>query len=304
MVHDDDLNLDDFQLDGSERYFSELDSLPWNETPFVVIDTETSGAYPLSAELCEVAAVRIEDGKIVGEYSSLIKPTQTMSEKIIGIHGITNEMVADAPPVAEVMPKLHDFIQGAVVLAHHAPFDVGFLAWEFEKLGLELPTEPVLCTSLLSRQLIKESPNHKLQTLIGILNLDRGQAHRALDDARACWGVAHACFQRAAKDSSSVATLERLREIQIKEIQWELYSIEALRATERLSAVVEATEKQLEVEIVYGGGSRPGIERRLRPEGIVRNPDGDYLVAWCPIDQRSKRFYLPKVKSSRLVEVL
>jgi DNA polymerase-3 subunit epsilon len=304
MVHDDDLNLDDFHLDGSERYFSELDPLPWPEVPFVVIDTETSGAYPMSAELCEVAAIRVKGGKIEGEYSSLIRPTQIMSEKIIGIHGITNEMVADAPDAAQIIPKFHDFIQGAVVLAHHAPFDVGFLAWEFEKLGLELPQEPALCTSLLSRQLIKESPNHKLQTLIGVLNLDRGQAHRALDDARACWGVAQICFQRAAKDAQSVANLERLREVQIKEIQWELYSLEALRANPRLQAVIEATERQLEVEIVYGGGTYPGVERRLRPEGIVRNPDGDYLVAWCPIDQRSKRFYLPKVKSSRLVEVL
>src|SRR5690606_36090270 len=115
---------------------------------------------------------------------------------------ITDEMLADAPDIADVIPKFHRFIEGAYLVAHHAPFDMGFLAVEFEKLTLQLPNNPVFCSSLLSRRLVPESANHRLQTLISHLGLTVGQAHRALDDSKACLEFALNCFRRSGEHCS------------------------------------------------------------------------------------------------------
>lgn len=113
-----------------------------------------------------------------------------MSDEVIAIHHITNEMVENAPTIAEVLPKFVEFIRGSVLLAHHAQFDLGFVAASLEESGLALPSEITVCTSLLAQATVPETPNHRLQTLVPFFGVDPGQAHRALDDARACLHVA------------------------------------------------------------------------------------------------------------------
>ncbi|MEO0336143.1 MAG: 3'-5' exonuclease, partial [Pseudomonadota bacterium] len=168
----------------------------------VAFDTETSGQYPLQAQICEIAATKWKAGREVETFQTLVKPDEPMSDFVIGIHNITNEMVEDAPKIGEVIASFAEFIDGAIPVAHHAPFDLGFMAPEIESAGLPLPKLPVLCSSLLSRKMIKESSNHKLQTLIKVLNLQAGQAHRALDDARACLGVTLECFSRMGAEAT------------------------------------------------------------------------------------------------------
>jgi DNA polymerase III subunit epsilon len=88
-------------------------------------------------------------------------------------------MVEHAPRMSERIEHFHSFIQGAIPVAHHAPFDLGFVAIEFENAGLPLPTMPALCSSLLARKLFPESTNHRLQTLIPFFGIEQGTAHRA-----------------------------------------------------------------------------------------------------------------------------
>ena len=75
----------------------------WKQTTIIAMDTETTGKYPLESELCEIAAVKWRGGRIVDEYKTLIKPTYLMSDQVIAIHNITNEMVAKAPSIGEVI---------------------------------------------------------------------------------------------------------------------------------------------------------------------------------------------------------
>ena len=126
---------------------------PWFDSTFVAIDLETTGKYPLDAEICEMAAVKWRAGEVGDTFHSLIRPVLRMSDEVIAIHNITNEMVETAPGLHEKLAELHAFIGDGYILAHHAPFDMGFLTWEFEKAGLMLPSAPGFCTSLLSRAL-------------------------------------------------------------------------------------------------------------------------------------------------------
>ena len=263
---------------------------PWGELTFVGFDTETTGKYPLSAEICEIAAVKWQGGKVVDVFTSLIKPSRPMDAEVIKIHGITNEMVESAPRMSEKIGEFHRFIQGSIPVAHHAPFDLGFVAIELEKAGLALPELPVLCSSLLSRKLYPESENHRLQTLIKFFSLAQGAAHRAHDDAKACLEVALKCFERAGD-----GLMSRVFDAQGGPVFWDRFSMKAVEQTPIGRVLAEAVRNEQIVEMSYAAGSSPGEKRRVHPQGIVRSLDGDFLVAYAEADQKSKRYYMEKV---------
>jgi DNA polymerase III subunit epsilon len=256
---------------------------PWTEASFISFDTETSGAYPLDSEICEVAGVKWENGQIIDEFQSLVKVSKPMSDFIIGIHGITNEMCADAPDMGDVIKRFHAFAKGSVLVAHHAPFDMGFLSLEMERFGLPLPGEPAVCTSLLSRKVFPDFPNHKLQTLIPLLNIHQGTAHRALDDSRACLQVVLKCMEKLGREVS----LDKVLETQGHRLLWKNYSMHDLRQHDLIGILVHAIETGKTVELGYKGGD--GSKRPVKPIGIVRNPDGDYLVGYCEREKTNKR---------------
>lgn len=264
---------------------------------FVAFDTETTGKYPLESEICEIAAVKWRAGEIVDTFQTLLKPSQPMSAEVIKIHNITNEMVASAPIIGDKINEFYNFIRGCIPVAHHAPFDLGFVSIEFEKAGLELPGEQVICSSLLSRNIIKESSNHRLQTLVKLLNINGGQAHRALDDAKACMHVAWECFKRLGEH----ITLQELIKHQGAWLSWKHYSILSLEENKRFQNIVSAIRRGQEINLTYDGGSRPGRSRVVKPIGLVRSPNGDFLVALENGINPPKRYFLNKISDALIV---
>lgn len=267
----------------------------WQDLTWVGFDTETTGQYPLSAEFCEVAAIKWRGGQVVDTFQSLVRPQHTIPDEVIKIHGITNEMVVNAPEFQEVLPGLLDFFADGVVLAHHAPFDVGFLMVEIEKMNLPQPKNPIICSSLLSRKVIKKTPNHRLQTLIDFLGLEKGAAHRALDDAKACLEVGLHCFEKMESETGRSVSFNEIEKKQGHVITWPRFSMNSLRKDLVIAEVVKATEERKKLSLIYGGGKKGKVPRQVSPMGLVRSLDGDYLAAFCDIDQKKKRFYLNKI---------
>ena len=265
----------------------------WSEYPIVAFDTETSGPYPLESEIVELGAVKWHKGQIVGQFQTLLKPSKPMTQENMNIHGITNEMVADAPLMKDQIKAFWDFIQDSVLIAHHAPFDLGFMAIEIEKAGLPFPNNVHLCSSLISRALL-HTTNHKLQTLVKELELVGGDAHRAYDDAYACLQV----FFKAT-EKLEVASLQKLKAVQVKKLTWGDYSL--TKGSEQIKSLADAIQKQKTIQIVYEGGQSKNKLRPITPKGIVRNPDGDYVHAECGLDNQRKRFYISKILDIELV---
>ena len=273
----------------------------WKDATWVGFDLETSGKCPLTAEICEIGAVKWKHGQIVDRFSTLVKPRHQMSSEVIAIHNITNEMVADAPPIESVIQQTHDFFRDSVLVAHHAPFDMGFLAVEFEKKGLVLPKTPVVCSSLFARNNLSGVENYRLQTLVEHFGIDGGQAHRATDDAEACLTVFLKMLEQH-KNSGSL-NVKDIYKLQGRKLQWYEYSIDYLRQFEATLAIVESIEKGKPLNMVYKGGSRPGVLRTVIPEGLVRNPNGDFLVARDdPQAEQPKRFYLSRIKEASVAD--
>jgi len=268
---------------------------PWTDYPLVAFDTETSGAYPVGSEIVEFGAVKWFKGQVVERLQMLIKPEIPMGEEVIKIHGITNEMVADAPSMKEVIAKIHGFLDQSLGVAHHAPFDMGFIAYDIERFGLAMPTGPVFCSSLLSRKYINGVENHKLQTLVKHLQIEGGSAHRAADDAYACLQVALKTLEKLEPNASIQSVLQA----QEKKLEWPYYSLK-FPTQLALQTVVRALQARKDLNILYEKGSKSKQLRPVRPLGIVRNPDGDYLAAICLLDHQKKRFYLQHLSEAEM----
>lgn len=273
-------------------------SLNWRDFPIIAIDTETSGQYPIQDDLCELAAVKSVNGKVIETYQQLVKPREKMSDFIIGIHGITNEMVADAPTIDQVLPDFLEFVKDGVIVGHHSPFDLGFLVYDLEKMDLKLPDHPAMCSSLISRNSIVGPPNHKLQTLVKYLGLDGGQAHRALDDASACLQLLMKCFER-----KNVQTFKEAFKLQGSAFWWQDYSLKgkALKS-QSYSKVLQAVENKKKLEIIYQGGSQKGKKRVVEPLSVVCSPTGDFMVAIDPSEpEKNKRFYFKRLDEAEII---
>ena len=154
------------------------------DAAFVVLDFETTGLNPNMDEIIEIGAVRLEHGREVGEFSQLIDPGRAIPEKVVELTGINAAMLAGQPTLAEVFPKFAKFLEGAVLVAHNASFDMAFLRRAFQRFGRELDA-PILDTLALARNAYKELRNHKLGTVCKHLDVSLKNAHRAVHDARA-----------------------------------------------------------------------------------------------------------------------
>ena len=157
------------------------------DADFVVVDVETSGLEPRrGARIIEFAAVRVSNsGQVLDSFHTLINPTDG-NVGLTAIHGITAEMVRDAPTFAQVIDQVKAKFNRAIFVAHHALFDERFVANEFEIAGQSLKTMPGICTYWLSREInhkTDEFPNHKLETLTRHYKLNPGVAHSAYSDA-------------------------------------------------------------------------------------------------------------------------
>ena len=154
------------------------------DNPVVFVDIETTGGSYRNSRVLEVAAIRVENGVVTEEFSTLINPETYIPATITSLTGINSGDVVDAPVFADIADKLQDIIDGAVFIAHNVRFDYSFLKAEFANLGMTF-TPKLLCTVRLSRALYVGVKGHSLAKLIERHNIPVADRHRALEDARA-----------------------------------------------------------------------------------------------------------------------
>lgn len=148
---------------------------------YVLVDVETTGANPVSDRITEIAVIRIEDGREVERWESLVNPETPIPAMIQRLIGITDEMVAGAPLFAELADGLRGLLEGAVFVAHNARFDYGFIRNAFTRVGQTFDA-PVLCTVKLSRALYPQYHRHGLDALIERHGFSCDARHRAMGD--------------------------------------------------------------------------------------------------------------------------
>lgn len=178
----------DFEL-LSRLYAEKIGEARLDDLTYVVFDTETTGLLPDQGdEIVQIAAVRIVNGKRVkGEvFDTLVNPGRSIPASSTAVHGVSNEMVEDAPSVVDVLERFRVFAQGAVLVAHNAPFDMEFLRRRERELGGRFDN-PILDTVLLSAAVFGQAETHTLDALVERLGLSiaGSDRHTAIGDAMA-----------------------------------------------------------------------------------------------------------------------
>jgi DNA polymerase-3 subunit epsilon len=190
--------------------FDEL-GVPLRDVTFVVVDLETTGGSPATCGITEIGAVKVKGGEILGTFQTLVNPDQVIPPFIAVLTGITQGMVASAPRIDAALGAFLEFARDTVLVAHNAPFDLGFLKAACTFTNREWPDFDSVDTARLARRVLTrdEAPNCKLSSLSKLFRTRTVPCHRALADAQATVDVLHGLLDRLG--NQGVQSLEELR---------------------------------------------------------------------------------------------
>ncbi len=256
---------------------------PFLELPLAALDFETTGLSPARGDrVIEVAVVRGRPGEEPELWHTLVDPGRRVGAT--HIHGITDAMLAGRPGFPDVLGELERRLEGAVLVAHNAAFDLSFLQAECALVGRAAPTPPVVDTLGLARRVLAIG-DHRLSTLCRLFDLRREQAHRALDDARATWALVQALARVA--DPTGQAGLDTIQQLCRR------------RSRAEHNAVLERLEssRTLRVSLLvdYVSGEfpdRPATRRLITVQKVNRST----VAAWCHLRDADRTFRVDRLR--------
>lgn len=152
---------------------------------FVVLDLETTGLDPEWDCIIEIGMVRVRHGEVAAEYSTLVNPGMPIDDFIAELTGITNDMLAAAPALPEVLPAARDFLGDDIILGHNINFDINFIYDNCEYQGLKPVSNGYIDTMRISRRVLPDLKHYRLRDIVNALGVDHAQAHRAIGDCHA-----------------------------------------------------------------------------------------------------------------------
>ena len=151
------------------------------DTTYCVLDLETTGFSATTEKITEVGIMKIKNGEVLDQFSCFVNPEKHIPQRVSEVTNITDDMVADSETIDKVFPKILDFIKDSVLVAHNAPFDMGFLKQNAKNLGYEFDYT-YLDTLSLAKDLFPDYKKYKLGKIADNLGIKVEVAHRALDD--------------------------------------------------------------------------------------------------------------------------
>lgn len=184
--------------------------LKLKEATYVVFDIETTGLSVINNKIIEIAGVKMKDGKEIGRYSTFIDPHEKIPYNIQQLTNITDDMVQGAPDITEALPEFVEFVGDAVLVAHNARFDMGFIQANLKNMGKPELTNPSLDTLELARLLFPSLKNHRLNTLADKFKVSLENHHRAIDDTIALMHILNHLLQEA--EEQNLTELSRLND--------------------------------------------------------------------------------------------
>ena len=254
--------------------------IPLDQADFVVLDLETASGRPTPGSIIEIGAYRMHGRQILEPFQSLLKPRMRIPRFVARLTSISDEMVAAAPPVEDVLPRFRAFMGDAVIVAHNAQFDHAFLDFEFRRLfGIGL-LNPVLCTLRMARRLLPSLRRRRLELLAEHFGLSTAGRHRGLGDARMAAELLSIFLEMASQ--MGMNRLDRLLDHYSRGV-----------AGRRI-------ERHVAPEVVAAIPQRPGVY-------LMRNQDGDLLYvgkATCLRDRVGSYFNGDSHVSGKIAELV
>jgi len=256
---------------------------------FVFFDIETTGLYPPDDRICEVALLTIKKGREADSFETLIDPERDISPGAFAVNGITQDMLTGKPLFSKVARRVLDKLSKGVIVCHNAPFDLGFLSSELERLGLPFPSGPVIDTLSLARRCFR-FPSNSLGNIARCLGLPLGNEHRAMSDVHTTKQVLEELL-----DNLQLRGVKTLNEIlTLQATPWRRRFLTNWALPPQLE---EALRAQRPLFLVYVSPYGKRTERVVVPKEIQEKGSHLYLVAYCKLRGEERSFRLDRIIS-------
>ncbi len=260
---------------------------------FVAFDTETTGMWAPSNRIVELGAVRFTLGdEETTTFQQLINPGQLIPPEVIAIHGITDQMVAEAPVVGTVLQDFADFCgPDTILIAHNAPFDISFVACELSRNNLAAGKNRIMDTVDIFHRLYPGLPSYSLLSLVEHFGIASSQQHRALEDAIFVMKL----IKHASPMLSGIESSDDLAN------RFTIYSMDDGRPVqvslpESYAAMQEAADDSRPIQISYRSNNRTNSTRVIRIKEIYRLGTRYYLNAYCERAGADRTFRLDRIE--------
>jgi len=262
---------------------------PLSSTAFAVFDVETTGLSPAYGHrVCEVGCLRVRGGEELGRFESLVDPRRPVSAGAFRVNRITSEMLDGAPPFDAIAASLLQVMEGAVLVAHNAPFDLGFLAAELEIARRPFPPTLAVDTLALVRRAYRFARN-SLPAVANALGVDVGRAHRAMGDVQTTRRVLE-CLLWDLERRRGITTLGQLLEFQGGPVPYPHSPVLSLPPS-----IAEAIANGGRVRMRYVDARGRETERVVSPLRVHTQQGNLYLVAHCYRRDAQRTFRLDRV---------
>lgn len=257
---------------------------------FTVFDFETTGLYPYSGDkICEIGAIRTSLGKSEKIFHSMVDPQCPISPGAFSVNKITEEMIKDAPKVSEILASFMKFIEGSVLVAYNAGFDVGFLENALGEKSDVLTNYCVVDALKLARKLFPGMPRYSLANLSRSLGIYSGGEHRAISDARMTLNI----FLKELDIliAEGITTVDGLASVHVKK------AAAISKVTDyKIDLIKKAIREQKKLNIAYLSGWENTLTRRaITPKEIKQGYDKSYVVAYCHLKKARRNFRLDSI---------
>lgn len=269
---------------------------------FVAFDVETTGLSPISNQLVELSGVKFNcrDDK-TETFSTLINPLVQITPQLTSIHGISNEMVASSPTYHTVVPAFLEWAGDAVFIAHNAPFDVEFIRVNVAKLGKQCPSNFVVDTLVLSRELLPDSPRHQLRTVVDYLGLPPGEYHRALADSFHVRSIFLKLLEQAKyKQWQNLLALGSVSGFSYDRFRDEIHASMSNEVKKIMATIELAITEEVHINITYNGAFQS--KRTVKPVSLIHSRGNFYLNAFCQKAQAERIFRVDKIEKLKTVK--
>jgi DNA polymerase-3 subunit epsilon len=264
---------------------------PLDELTFTFVDVETTGLDPAMGDrVCEIALLRVQGDRELARFESLVHPQRPMHSGALAVHGITDAMLAGAPTFVTLLPQIHALLQDAVLVAHNARFDVGFLRHEWQLAGHPFPFLVVADTLALAQALYRFRHN-SLGAIASELGVTPTTLHRAMADVCTTWQV----WQRF------VADMRQEGPVILAHV---LYP-HSRRPVEELIAMVTIMEEALPtgkpLELRYQPEKAPTTVRVVQPLEVYYERGHGYMRAFCHLRREERHFRLDRIAELKIL---
>ena len=262
---------------------------PIDELALTFVDVETTGLDSTTGDrVCEIALLRVCGDQEIGRFESLVHPQRPMTPGAMAVNGITDAMLVDAPPFAAVLPQVHALLQDAVLVAHNARFDVGFLRYEWQVAGQTLPSLAVVDTLALAQARYRFRHN-SLGAIAGELGIIPTSLHRAMADVLITWQV----WQRF------VAHMREAGPVTLAHVMYPHSRRSVAELTAMITVLQEAIPTGKPLQLRYQPEKAPETVRVVQPLEVYYERGHGYIRAFCHLRQEERNFRFDRIAELR-----